>query len=94
MAGGVLVPHRFFLCSRVYSTLCRLLLGYNRLTEERGCVPPVVQTLCRVLLGYNRLTEERGCVPPVVQTGHQEGEQVEGEEDAQAEEHAHHIHLR
>lgn len=33
-------------------------------------------------------------LPLVLQTGHHKGEQVEREEDAQAEQHAHHIHLR
>ncbi len=38
--------------------------------------------------------EKYKIVPLVLQTGHQQGEQVEGEEDTQTEQHAHHIHLR
>lgn len=33
-------------------------------------------------------------LPPVLHTGHQQSEHVEGEENTQTEQHAHHIYLR
>lgn len=52
--------------------------------------------LCvQILNCRQQLTQERvNVLPFVLHTGHQQSEQVEGEEDPQAEQHSHHVHLR